>query len=41
MFGKWQKSENNECPCPGHQRAGKEQLIITASDDYSGLSSKF
>lgn len=35
------KSEKVECPYPGHQRAGKEHLIIIASNDYSSLFDKF
>lgn len=32
-------SQKTECPCPGHQRAGKENLILTASN-YSDLFNK-
>lgn len=41
MYGKWQNSEKTECPCAGHQRTEREHLIITASNDYSGLFNKF
>lgn len=40
MYGKWWNSENVECPYRGHQRAGREHLIIIASNDYSSLFDK-
>lgn len=40
MYGKWWNSENVECPYRGHQRAGREHLIVIASNDYSSLFDK-